>query len=196
MTDEIAISKAELESLQRAKNFLNSMYTSPEHSTEAKRLFKKLDPKLNFPELDIEDRTNKIVEEKYGALEKMNKELSEKIAAKEKADKERDEETGLRSQLDKVQKDFSFTDEGIKKVVDRMRDKNNPDVEAAAAWVRSQEPAPKAAKTTPGYLPDSMNLFGSQSKDEGWKKWHVDPMKAFDEEVQSVMSDPQYQQAS
>ena len=62
---------------QRDANALRRLFNHPELGIKAKRLYKELDPKANFPDLDIDDRitaATKSQAEKIEALEQQARE--------------------------------------------------------------------------------------------------------------------------
>jgi hypothetical protein len=78
----------------------------------------------------------------------------------------------------------------MEKVFSRMKEKNNPDVEAAAAWVTDHEPK-QSPLTNSSYSPAGMDVFGSSSGDKEFEEInkHAFDGKWFDKEVRSINED-------
>lgn len=124
-----------------------------------------------------------------------NAKLAEKIAKMEAAQAAREAEaekkageTSFKDMLDKVRRDYSLTDEGLDKVVQRMKDAGAYDAEAAAAWVARQTPPP--ASPGPTWAPQHLNLFGSRDKDESMAQLHRDPQGYMDAQLSEFVKDP------
>jgi len=115
-------------------DFVESIYNDPALTTEAKRLIKKKYPDMQIPDLDMEDRFNQ-------RLDAEKKERDE--AAKAKADA--DAETRFKELRAKTQKEYGFTDEGMKDLEKFMLEKNIGDYEVAASYRASKEPKPSDA---------------------------------------------------
>jgi hypothetical protein len=195
MTDIVEISARDLADLQRLANsgkVAEQVWNSPTHGMKLKALVKEAIPDANIPELDVLNQTNKVRDEAFAKVDEMAKEL----AAIKEENRKRDEqvaidreESNFSKKLDAVRRAYNFTDEGMKKVTERMKEHNNPDVEAAAAWVRSQEPK---VPTQSAYAPQTMDLYGSHSGDKKWEELNRNPVAFFDREVLEILNDPQY----
>lgn len=173
----------------RAAELLDKLVADPKHGLAAKRLIKEINPAANFPELETEDRVNKLVEERTSGIQsEWQKFRDEQAEAKKKSDDAR-LETDFEKRLNTVRDKYRFTPEGMEKIVERMKDQNSPDVEAAAAWINEQTPKPAPA-TGPNYLPQTLDLYGSQSKDEAFRLLHENPNQYFDQQVRDILSDP------
>jgi hypothetical protein len=77
------------------------------------------------------------------------------------------------------------------RVMSRMREKNNPDVEAAAAWVVESAPKPPPA-TGYDYLPSTVDPYGTASGDKAWEGLHKDPQQWMTAELRAIVRDPEF----
>lgn len=70
---------ADLESMTAQERAIfeagTALFQNPEVSKETKRLYKKINPKANFPELEIEDQIAKVKEEASAREKKMEEDL-------------------------------------------------------------------------------------------------------------------------
>ena len=110
-------------------DFVESIYNDPVLNKEAKRLIKKKYPNLAIPDFDLEQK----VEQRFSAEdERKAKEAADAAAA-------RDREAWNRSRT-KVQKQYGFTDEGMKDLEQWMHDKAVADHEVAAEYRAAKNP--------------------------------------------------------
>lgn len=190
MADELSPEiQQEIEMGRRARVLLDKLMTSKANGLAFKKMIKAELPEAKMPDLDLIDEVSKPFDERIGKLEKTLSEEREERNKEKLAAKDKEEEGSLRGQLDNIKKEYGFTDEGLQKVIARMQEKKNPDVEAAAAWVAKQEPKAKPTATSE-YLPQTMNLYGTNEKDETWEKLHKNPMKYFDDTVTEILNNP------
>lgn len=110
-------------------DFVESIYNDPQLTKEAKRLIKKKYPNLAIPDLDIEDR----VQSQIDADRKQRADAE--AAAKNRAAHEH-----WQAQRAKTQKDYGFTDDGMKELEGWMQDKGVGDYEVAAQYRVSKNP--------------------------------------------------------
>jgi hypothetical protein len=190
MSDTVEISKADLALLQRAKGVLDSLYTDGKVGMDFKRMLKTKFPDTKIPELEMVENFRERVDNKLDPIVQENKKLKERLDKWETDSLNEKEEKALRSTLDDVQKKYGFTDDGMQKVIDRMKSKNNPDAESAAAFIKSQEPKAQTIKSS-NFLPESMNLFGSseKSEDASIAALHTDPRKWQDREIAKMLNE-------
>ena len=110
-------------------DFVESIYNDPVLNREAKALIKKKFPNLAIPDFDLENK----VEARLSAAEQAKaKEAADAAAA-------RDRDAWNRSRA-KVQKEYGFTDEGMKDLEQWMHDKAVADHEVAAEYRASKNP--------------------------------------------------------
>lgn len=184
------ISEAELAVKNKAVELLNRMISDPKEGLDVKRKIKALIPDAKFPELDVIDTVTGPLLNRLAESEKTNKTLADRLDNWEKSQKDTKEESDLQSQLDTVRKQFSFTHEGMEKVIDRMKSKNNPDVESAAAWVAAQER--KAAPiTNSALMPSALDLYGSNraSDDLDIVALNKDPQGWADQKIVKMLNE-------
>lgn len=183
----------EVASLRQAKALLDSLWNSKGVGAKFKRVLKEHNPNFSIPEIDIVDEAKKPIEDEIGKTKEELKALRKEIEDDRNKTKEEKEESTLKAEIEDVRKKFSLTDEGFDKMIKRMKDKKSYDPEAAAVWVKSQEPKSEMAKDSKLGLPGKMNLYGSNSKDEAWKDLHDanDPYKFFDKETANIFDHPE-----
>lgn len=196
MTDEIVeIPKSRLDLLERVGALANDLWNDEKVGMTLKERVKEKNPSANIPEVVVAQSTRRAEQELLARVEAKEKAVEDRIAAFEKAQKERDEKdveaTASRvfeSEVEAGKKKYHLTSEGVEKVFARMKEKNNPDFEAAAAWVTDHE-----VKATPitssNYSPQNMDLYGSGSGDEEWASLNKDPLKYGDRVLAEMASD-------
>jgi hypothetical protein len=126
--------------------------------------------------------------EENSKLAKMLEEMREERAAEKKAAEQSKSESSFKDVLEKVRRDYGLTDEGLDKVVERMKTAGAYDAEAAAAWVARQTPAPAAPGPT--WAPQHLDLFGSRNKDEAMAQLHNNPQDYMDTQLSEFVRDP------
>lgn len=170
----------------RAEELLNSLWNDTKVGEVVRRAAKE-----KFPDTKIVDdvvapfveplqAANKVLQDR---LDKVEEERAKERAAWE----EQQNKTTFESQVEAARKAYSLTDEGFHKMLDRMKEQNSPDAEAAAAWVASKTPAPIKGPT---WAPQDLNLFGSKSAEEGMAKLHNDPVGYQDEQLAEFFKNP------
>lgn len=182
------ISDAELAVKNRAVALLDKLWNDPKEGMSFKRKVKELVPDVKIPELDIVEGATAPLMAEIEEQKKANKTLSDRLDNWEKTQKDGKEEVELQSQLDSIKKAYGFTIDGMQKVIDRMKEKNNPDAESAAAWVASQERKTKPV-TDSALMPAALNLYGSNSEDESWADLNKDPIKWADREMVKMINE-------
>jgi hypothetical protein len=189
----IEMSAQEAESLKQAKALLDGLWNSKGVGAKFKRVLKEHNPNFSIPEIDIVDEAKKPIEDEIGKTKEELKALRDEIKADKDKAKEAKEESDLQAEINDVRKKFGLTDEGFDKMIKRMKDKKSYDPEAAAVWVKSQEPKTELARDSRLGLPGKINLFGSSTKDDAWKDLHDpnDPFKHFDKEVGEIFEHPE-----
>lgn len=189
----VEMTEAEAQSLQQAKALLDGLWNSKTTGAKFKRVLKEHNPNFSIPEIDIVDEAKKPIDEKLTAHEKTIEALQKRLDERDTKDKDDKEQRDLQSEIDTVKKKYSLTEDGLNKVIDRMKEKKSYDPEAAAAWVVAQQPKTEIARDSKLGLPGKMNLFGSSTKDDAWKDLHdtSDPYKHFDKEVTKIFEKPE-----
>jgi hypothetical protein len=185
----VEIDEEQLALLRRADAFLGKALNDGDIGPALQRKAKADFPNARFA-ADVADPFIKPIHDELKAEKEARTKLQDRLDARDKSEKDAKETSELNASLESARKRYRLTDEGMDKVMKRMRDMNNPDAEAAAAWVTDNEPAPK---TTPAssYSPQALNLFGAgeKSEDEKIQLLHRDPLKFFDREVADILAE-------
>jgi hypothetical protein len=155
-----------LQQRRMTADFVESIYNDPALNKEAKRLIKKKYPQLAIPDLDIEDR----VQAQIDADRKQRKDADDAVA-KKKADDE------WKAERSRVQKEFGFTDDGMKDLEGWMTDKGVGDYEVAAGYRASKNPRASEPTYDPG-LWQNENVRKPEFKEvvadpEAWAKREI-----------------------
>ena len=163
--DTVQVSKAEYATLQNAASFLkDGLWNDKDIGLKVKQKAKERFKDVAIPELEVQETLEaqkNAFEEKLEAERKAREELKAEMDADKKSRQEKEDNLSFLDQYNKVKKDYSFTDEGMEKVMARMKEKNNPDIESAAAFVARQEPSKPVSSSN--YMPqefDAKNAFG------------------------------------
>ena len=195
--DLVEVSRALLNNLQGTAKLANTLWNDEKIGMTLKERAKELLPNSVIPEVDAMRNVRKSETEILSKVEAKEKALEDRISAFEKAQKERDEkdasakaERDFANDVEATKKKYQLTAEGMEKVFARMKEKNNPDVEAAAAWVTDHEPK-QSPLTSSSYSPQSLDVFGSSSGKDEFKEIndHAFDGKWFDKEVRKINED-------
>lgn len=196
MTDEVVeVSRARLSLLEGVAKLKEELWNDPKHGMTIKKIVKEKYPDANLPEVDADATVRKAENDILSKVEEANKANIARIEAFEKSQKDREDKDAektatknFESDVEATKKKYQLTPEGMEKVFARMKEKNNPDVEAAAAWVTDHEQ--KASPVTnSSYAPQDMNLYGSSQGDKEWEDLNKDPIKFFDKTVTDMLND-------
>lgn len=194
--DDVVMSASEAKALKGAYDLMNKLYSHPEKGMDFKKLAKGAG--FNVPELDTIEKVTKPYDEKMTAYEAENKKLKDRLDKWEADNLSEKEEAALSKEIKAVQKESGLTEEGMKKVIERMKEKNNLDVEAAAAWVLSKEPKPQPTKTSHNF---SQSKFNGKNLSQGGDSESVEKLLSgkmsnddyFDHVVNDVLNSPENQ---
>jgi hypothetical protein len=145
-----------LQNKKMTADFVESIYNDPALNKEAKRLIKRKYPNLAIPDYDLEEK----VEARLSAADQ--KKAQEAAEAAAKAD--RDAWNASRS---KVQKEYGFTDEGMKDLEKWMHEKAVADHEVAAEY--------RAAKNPQTSMPTHDSHFWHHEKSPDFAEIAKDP---------------------
>src|SRR5215831_16513989 len=96
-----------LQGRRQVADFVESIYNDPSLNQEAKALIKKKYPKLSIPDYDIEQKVTKRLDDEKKARDDAD------AAVKQETDKAKWKERRA-----EVQKEYGFTDEGMKSLED------------------------------------------------------------------------------
>lgn len=197
MDDLVEVSKSLLNQLQGTAKVANALWNDEKIGMATKERAKELFPNAVIPEVDAIRTARKSETEIISRVEAKEKALEDRISAFEKSQKERDEkdlnakaEREFAADVEGTKKKYQLTAEGMEKVFARMKEKNNPDVEAAAAWVTDHEPK-QSPITNSSYSPQNMDVFGASSGKDEFKEIndHAFDGKWFDKEVRKINED-------
>lgn len=196
MSDEIVeIPKSRLAVLEGINRLTNELWNDEKVGMALKERWKEKHPEANIPEVVVAQSTRKVEQEILAKVEAKEKAVDDKISAWEKKQKEKEDKDAdllatkaFESEVEATKKKYQLTSEGMEKVFSRMKEKNNPDVEAAAAWVTDHE-VKASPTTTSSYSPQNMDLYGSNSGDKEWEDLNRDPIKYGDKVLNEMVND-------
>lgn len=188
----VTIPKDAYDTLTAIKGLMDKAWDNKDTGSALRKILKQIDPNLKTPE-DVADSVIAPVNARAEAAEKTARATQERLDKFLAESKDKDDTAALRKDLSEAQKKFGLDDEGLTKVMQRMKDKNNPDVESAAAWVASQAPKPQPISDH-GIAPLSADLFGATKVDEQWRELHTrgDPFRPggyFDTEAVKALNE-------
>lgn len=203
----VAVPRSTAELWQKSTALLDKMLGHPVHAPAAEAIIKDLNPAAVFPGREAREA---IVNPLMGAVEKKAAELQAKLDeetaarvavqtrlderdAREAEAKQRADEDALTNRIKSIQTKRGFSDETMQKVLERMREQNSPDVDAAAAFVAESIPKPLPS-TGHDYLPSVVDVYGSSENPEttAWKNLHENPQKWQTDELRSIVRDPEF----
>lgn len=154
----VEIADAELSRLLGADKLLKELVTSPKTKKSAQKDIASLHPEFTpDPETFTKDEISKIVEESL--------ELSK--SAEKKAKIEQDFQEKLNSYRLSEKNPDGYTDEGITKILELMKERTIPDVDAAVLLFEKLNPGKPEYPS--GYTPTGWN-FGHAEKDDTDRK--------------------------
>lgn len=174
----------------KAVELYNQLWAHPDPETRkrVREHVKSVIPEIQLPTDEFEPVVAPLRDENKAlraAIEKLEKDNEERT----KRESEAATFKSMESQVDAAVKEYSLTDEGRAKMLDRMKETGNyGDPAAAAAWVASK--APPAPPPNPLWAPQDMNLFGSKEKDENLASLHRNPEKYLDNQLMEFVRDP------
>lgn len=195
--DVVEVSAARLKLLERDANLAHALWNDPKHGMKVKEIAKEKWPDSNIPELDAIKEVRKSESELLTKVEAKEKALTDRIEAFEKSQKEKeDKETSSKAErefaadVEATKKKYQLSAEGMEKVFERMKAKNNPDVEAAAAWVTDHAQAAAPTGQSSGSN-DMFNPFGSKGEDKDWELLNKNPWdgKFAEQEIAKITRD-------
>jgi hypothetical protein len=163
-----------LQGRRQVADFVEPIYNHPQWGKEAKRLIKQVYPAVKIPDYDIEEQVNA----RFDAEKKARDDAA--AAERQRADDER-----WRSTRANVQKQYGFTDEGMTKLEQFMRDKYIGDYEVAASYMAAKEPKTSEANYAGGH-------YWHHDRAPEWGEMSKDPESyAFNQFVQAMGRDEQ-----
>ena len=202
----VPVSREQYELMRRSTALLDAMLGHPVHAPAIETIVKDLNPSAVFPARAAREaivtplmgEVQKVREEtaaQVKAAEDRSAALQARLDARETKEAEataKQQEAALTDHLKSIQAKRGFSEETMQKVLDRMREQNNPDVDAAAAWVAESIPKPLPA-TGHDYLPSQVDVFGSADPaNKAWESLHQNPSKWQTDELRSIVRDPEF----
>jgi hypothetical protein len=173
---------------ERAAKLLDALWNDSKVGGALRAKTRELFPEVSLPDDQFEPMVAPL-REALDATTTELKALREERAAEKKAAEETKFQSDFESRIEQARDKFRLTPEGFDAMVSRMKETQNyTDADAAAAWVKSQEPPPKQAG--PSWAPQKLDLFGSANTDEKFKLLHTDPQAYQDAELQEFVADP------
>ena len=153
-----------LQGRRQVADFVESIYNDPQLGKEAKALIKKKYPQIQIPEYDLAAQ----MDARFDADKKARED--EKQAAKDAEDNKRFADTRSR-----VQKEYGFTDDGMKDLEKFMAERNVLDYEVAAEYHVAKNPKQSEADTNDGlWHHQQQDNFAEIAKDpEGWARKEI-----------------------
>lgn len=194
MSETISVPTADWELASRAHSLLNTLLTRPDTAPSVEDAIAKANPSAKFPGREAREAQYAPV------LSEIEKERGERVKLQERLDardvaeaeaKQKHQEDDLLARMSSIKSKRGFSDEMMDKVVARMRDKNNPDIDAAAAWVSESVPKPGPV-VGHDFLPSTVDAFGTASKDKAWEGLHTNPDKWQTDELRAIVRDPEF----
>lgn len=201
MADEpntVTVSKAEYQTLLRIREMSNRAWDHKEKGAQFRRILKDVNPELNIPD-DLADSTIAPIKGEVDETRKEVKGLAERLDKFLEDNGNEKATTALKKDLDDAKKKYGLDDEGMTKVMQRMKDKNNPDVESAAAFIAASAPKPQPISDH-GLNSIGLDLFGTTRQEDEFKELHTggDPFKPggwFDKTTTKILNEPTEQAA-
>ena len=150
-----------LQGRRQVADFVESIYNDPQLNKEAKALIKKKYPQIQIPDYDIEERIN----------QRFDNEKKERDSA-EKAKRDAEQQQEFHKTRTQIQKEYGFTDDGMKELEDFMVKRNIGDYEVAASYQASKNPRQSDANHSDGFWHhQNQDNFAEIAKDpEGWAR--------------------------
>jgi hypothetical protein len=205
--DTLVVSRENAELWQRSAALLDRMLGDPSVAPAAEDLIKKVNPNAVFPNRVSRESllapANEAIERhrtetaaQIAAAEARAQALEDKIAAREakEADLATQAETAaLERRINDVRSKRGFSEEKMQEVLARMREQNNPDVDAAAAWVSESIPKPLPASGH-DYLPSQVDVYGgiTDAENKAWDGLRTDPQRWQTQELRNIVKDPEF----
>jgi hypothetical protein len=142
-------------------DFSESIFNDPALSKHAKALIKAKYPHIQIPDYDLETRFNA----------RLDQDKKEREDAK-RAEKEAIERDQWQQNRSRVQKEYGFTDDGMRDLESFMAEKSVGDYDVAATYKAAKNPKPIEANYSNGLWEHSKQEgFAEISKDpEGWAR--------------------------
>jgi hypothetical protein len=205
--DHVTVPRETAELWQRSVALIDRMLGDPAVAPQAEDLIKRVNPNAVFPARASREAlmapVNEAVEKvradtdaRVKAAEESAAAIQARLDAREAREAEAAaaaETNALQTRLTEIQSRRGFSEETMQKVLARMREQNNPDVDAAAAWVAEGIPKPLPAS---GYdfLPSQVDVYGgiTDSANKAWDGLRENPSGWQTQELRNIVKDPEF----
>lgn len=164
--EEITLTKAQFAEIQKAQAVLKELLTDSSTSLDLKRMMKKKHPEWNDPELEAAEKiaaakaeVGKEATDSVAEVKKMVQDLLDE----RKKDKDESALNDFKSRVNKVREDYGYTEEGMNKVLEVMKERGITEPEDAA--IIFEKRAPKPAPEHKPYT-GRMSFVSPSSKDD------------------------------
>lgn len=205
--DTVAVPRSQFELMQRSTALLDQMLGDPTHAPIVEPVVKALNPHAVFPAAKNREALMAPVK---GEIERIRAESKAELEAalartaaletklteretREAAAAQAQSDAQMLAQLKAIQSKRGFSEEKMQEVLTRMKEQNNPDADAAAAWVAESIPKPLPAAGH-DFLPSTVDVYGS-SEDPAttaWKGLHENPTGWQTQELRNIVKDPEF----
>jgi len=190
----VVVTREQFDIGSRAAHLLNQMLGNPKHAPAAEAIIADLNPNAKFPGRAVREAAyapvNAALEEERAARKKLEDRLNAREAADQAAADAR-AEADIESRITAVKRQHGFSDEAMEKVIGRMRERNNPDIESAAAFVANTMPRATPAIGNDG-LPRNVDNYGFGTGDKAWEGLHKNPDRWLADEIRATVNDPEF----
>lgn len=194
-SETVVLTRAEAENQAKARHLLERLLNHPEAGTASlEDLVVKVNPTAKLTVKEAREALLAPMEARFKAEADKREALEkrwEERETREKAEADKALENQFVERLAKIKNKYGFSDEMSEKVTARMREQNNPDVEAAAAWVAETLPRPAPA-VGHDFLPSTLDPFGSATGDKAWEGLHKSPDQWQTAELRAIVRDPEF----
>ena len=154
----------------------------------------QINPQAKFPMRDAREAVLQPLRGELEAERQARQALEARLTAREEreaaAERQRQEDD-MMSRLTGIKTKRGFSDDMMQRVIDRMRENNNPDVDAAAALVAESVPKPPPVAGN-DFLPQSVDPYGVSSGDEKWAALHKNSDQWLTSELRAIARDPEF----
>jgi hypothetical protein len=193
-TDTVVVPHRDYDIAMRSRNLLNSLLSNPKHAPALEAMVAEENPEAKFPKRAEREAMYAPIRSELEAEREARKALEARLQAREEAEaaaERKSQENALLDKMNSIRAKRGFSDETMDRVVARMREQNNPDIDAAAAWVSETLPKPAPAVGY-DYLPSTVDVFGSATADKAWEGLHRDPDRWQTDELRAIVRDPEF----
>jgi hypothetical protein len=190
--EQVTVDRGTYELFSRASGLLDNLLKNPKTARDAERLVREINPNASFPASDLAESYLAPVRDALDATNKKLAETSENFAEYKKKQEEEAQIAAFTDRLNKAATKYGFDEKRREAVLKRMAEQNNPDLEAAAAYIYDAEPKPGPVnpKSADRYIPGPVDIYGVNSKDERWKDLHDNQDKFWRDVVDDVLANP------